>query len=331
MWTRRGFAALAGAGCLAPGLARAQAAVAEPPGDPRLANHARLAPALEHLRARRWRELAALVQAEPPDSACVLLDDLGDQSEVDGDLSGLERVRFGRTVAGALYVNWGWRYRGTGMASTVSDAMNQAFEERLTRARQTLEGAIDRDAHDGVAYNFLIRALKGFAPDALDSVWRDFESVRRKPVRAYAGMADALAAKWYGSHDEMLGFAYHYQDALAPGSYGLMPQACNEVVLALLRAQGSQAAMGFASGPVVANAIAAANSAFDGGGASEDFYQRAYAHGQFAFYFYLVGAADFARPHLVALSDYLPAPWSWVYDFDDTQRIIREILNQRDI
>jgi len=311
MLTRRRLAAaLAGAGVFAPRAAFAQAQ-AEPPGDPRLANHPRMAEALAHLRARRWRALAQIVRAQTPDGACVLLGNLGDQSEVDLDLVGLERQPMGRTIKGALLVDWGWRYRGSGMSSTVTDEMFNAFEARLTRARTELEAAVAQDGDDGVAFTFLIRLLKGLSQvPAMSAAWEAFQGAARKPIRAYSGYADALAAKWFGSHDFMVAFARLNQEALLPASRALVVQAYHEIIFSLMRGGDAQAGFAFAMQPSVFDEVAAANEAFHAGPVTDDFYQRAFAHAQFSFFFSLVGMNDLARPHMVALGQWIGGPWT---------------------
>lgn len=319
--TRRAFAVSAGAFGFAPAAARAQA-VAEPPGDPRLSNHRHVDAALRHLQARQWADLAALVRGETPDGACVLLDDLSDRAEVDLDLSGLERQRMGRVIAGALRVNWGWRYRGTGFANTVTPDMLAAFYERLDAARQDLEAAIDRDRNDGVAFAFLIRTLKGLSGlQALESVWEDFQAAGRRPVRGYSGYADALSAKWFGSHEIMLGFARTYQRALEPASHALIPHAYHEAIFSLWRNRGLEAAVGFAAQDSVAGEVAAVSEAFLAAPASADYYNRVFAHAQFSFFFGLLGLDDLARPHMVAMGHWIGGPWAM---FDDApERIAR--------
>jgi hypothetical protein len=241
----------------------------------------------------------------------VLLDALGDQSEVDVDLAGLASVPAAFTARGALLVSWGWRYRGSGASSTVTDDMAAAFAERLRRARGDLQTAVAEDPNDGVAYSFLIRTLKGLsAVDALAPTWEAFLNAERKPIRAFAGCADSLAAKWFGSDELMLGFARTYQRALEPTSHALIPQVSNEMMLSILRSRGVEAAVAFAGQQAVLGEVGAASEAFSSVPAPDDFYQANFAYAQFSFYFSFLGLSDLARPYLQSMGDALAGPWA---------------------
>jgi hypothetical protein len=294
--------------CLAPSV---WAIAPPPPDNPRFNQHPDLQAALAHVRAGRWAELTASVSRLPPDSACVLLSDLGDQTEADIDLGALSEGPMALTIRGALLVGWAWRYRGSGFAASVTDEMAQAFSQRLVRARTDLQAAIAADENDGVAYNFLIRGLKGLsAVDDLQATWGDFQNVTRKPVRAYSGMADALTAKWFGSDEIMLGFARTFQRALEPASHGLVCQVANEMFMSHFRRDGLQAAVNFAAQQGVLGEIGAANNAYLALPPPSDFYQANYANGHFSFYFSSLGQNDLARPYLQSMGQFVSGPWT---------------------
>jgi len=281
------------------------------PQDPRLNHHPDLPSALAHMRAQRWSDLTALVSQLPPDSAVVLLDDLGDQSDIDVDLAGLNGSSAGLTIQGTLLVNWGWRYRGSGAAGSVTDEMGAAYEERLRRALESLRAAIAADANDGVAHSFLFRTLKGLsAIDQLEPAWRAFENVTRKPVRAYSQFADALSAKWFGSDELMLGFARANQRSLEPASHALICQVANEVLLRHWRRDGVGAAIDFASRQAVLGEVGAASDAFRALPAPTDFWQTNYANAHFSFFFGFLGLNDHARPYLRSMGDSIAGPWA---------------------
>jgi hypothetical protein len=318
MISRRLFAGSAVA-CFAP----SAWAIVPPPDNPRFNQHPELQTALGHVRSAAWTELAALVARLPPDSACVLLDDLGDQSEVDLDLSALDRSPMALTTRGALLVGWAWRYRGAGWSSSVSEEMGRAFSERLLRARADLEAAITADSNDGIAYTFLFRALKGLsAVDQLTPAWEAFQNAVRKPVRAFSGFADALSAKWFGSDEVMLGFARTHQRALEPASHALICQVANELLMAHLRRGGVEAGGNFAGQQGVLGEVGAANDAYIALPAPDDFYQANFANGQFSFYFSFLGLSDYARPHLQSMGRLVSGPWTLFGDsaFDMLER-----------
>lgn len=297
--TRRAMLAFVGAVVARQASATAQSPT--PPGDPRLNNHPYLPACLQHLNAKRWADLTTIVRNVTPDSACVLLDDLGDQSDVDLDLAGLTDNAMGETVAGALLVNWGWRYRGTGWARSVTNEMAQAFAERLRTARSHLEQANVADPNDGVAYSFLFQTLKGLSEvQAMATAWPSFQRAERKPIRAYVAFADALTPRWFGSEEYLVGFARTHQAALEPTSHALICYAANEMILSRLRSS-VQTAIEFASQAGVLGEVGAAHDAFLAGAPDQDLYRVRFAHGHFSFFFSLLGLHDLARPHLAGL------------------------------
>jgi hypothetical protein len=162
--SRRSVLGATGAMLAYPNAALAQAT--QRPEDPRLGRHPEAYSAIELLHSRQWRELARLVERQTPDSACVLLNYVGDHSNVDIDISQLANERMGPLIAGALLVNWGWRYRGTGVASTVTEQMADAFGTRLLEAKTQLDSAIASGNGAGSAHAFLFQTLKGLSPRA---------------------------------------------------------------------------------------------------------------------------------------------------------------------
>lgn len=306
-------AVVGGLTLLAPLAAPANAQAPAARVDPRFINHPYASVALNHFQARRWAELSALVRGLRPDSACVLLDDLGDLASVDADVAGLTESPSGHAIAGSLYVNWAWVYRGMGAGTTVTGDRLRDFVDRLALARESLERAIDVDANDGVAYNFLIRTMKGqSAVQGLQSIWEAFEGIEhtRKPIRAYSSMADVLSAKWFGSEEAMLGFARLNQRALEPASHALICQVANETLIARLRRQGLEGAANFAGQQGVLGEVGAANDAYLALSAPEDFQQANYANGQFSFFFSFLGLNDYARPYLQSMGAALSGPWT---------------------
>jgi hypothetical protein len=286
--------------------------VATPPSS-LFVTHPEATAALSHLQARRWEALSALVRRLPPDSAAVLLDDVCDLAAADDDITGLADVQLGHTIAGALYVNWAWAYRGTGVGSTVVGDRVQAFADRLVLARESLERAIATDAQDGLAYNHLFRTLKGQSDVAgLQAAWEAFVRIGRdhKPIRAFAGMADALSGKWFGSEEIMLSFARANQTALEPVSHALICQVANESLLSHLRRGSVQAGVEFGAQQGVLGEVGAANDAYLALSAPDDFYQTNFANGQFSFFFSFLGLNDHARPYLQSMGEVLSGPWT---------------------
>lgn len=310
-FTRR---TVVGAACGVGGLVQpAHGQSAPGPGDPRLVNHAGLGAALELLQRGQWQDLSALVSEQTPDGMCVLLDDLGNQSPVDLDMSALTNEANGNTISGALLANWAWRYRGSGAASAVTSTMAQAFSDRLRRARIQLDAAIAADEDDGVAFNFLFRTFKGLSDvQAMRDAWPKFEAATRKPIRAFASFADALTPRWFGSEPIMVTFTRSQQMALEPTSHALIALAANEHIFT--RWQDSlEAAMSFGSDFGVLAEVSAANRSFLAA-TDADIYRARFAHGHFSFFFSFLGLHDLARPHLLNLGNRIASPWTRAED-----------------
>lgn len=306
MLSRRLFAGGA-IGCLAP---NAWAIEPPPPDASRFSLHPELPGALVLTRQGAWPNLAALIAGLPPDSAATLLAQLGDESPADIDLTGLDNAPMALTTRAALLIGWAWRYRGHGWGSSVGDDAARAFAERLERARTDLRAAIAADGNDGVAYAFLFQALKGLsAVDELMLNWEAFQSVTRKPVRAYSHFADSLSRKWFGSEELMTGFARAHQSALEPASQALICQVANEMFLDRFRRNRDEA-LSFAAQREVIGEIGAASEAYLALSTPSDFYQANYANGHFSFYFSLIGLSDHARPYLQYMGEQISGPWT---------------------
>ncbi len=115
---------------------------------------------------------------------------------------------------------WAWEARGSGKASSVSQAGRQLFEERLALAQQDLERAAQMDPADPTPWALLVTIArardlgKPAAQRYLD------EAVRRDPDNFFAhnNMLSFLAAKWHGSHEDQLAFARGVATSARPGS-----------------------------------------------------------------------------------------------------------------
>lgn len=317
MISRRRLAGiLAGAGVSLALLTRGAAAQlpgAPPPDLTDLSDHPDLARALDMATHKRWRELCELVRALPPQSAYVLVRDIGDATEVDLDISGLAQQRMGRTIMGSCCLSWSWRYRGNGWSSAVSALAFREFFRRLGAARDHLVAALDADRDDGVAAALLIGAQMGLQDEpAMRNAFERFAAAARRPVGGYSTFAYAISDKWYGTQEEMLTFARAHAGDLLPASEGLVPEAHVETMFRMMDASNpaiQQVAGGYLSAPQVLQEIEAANTAYLAAPAPADSFAALFAHGQFSFAFYVAGQNDLARPHFVALQGRRAGPW----------------------
>lgn len=329
---RRGFAVGLGLCCAAPGSAAAQVRR----GIDRTGSHHPLfGEAMDQFSHRRWRRLAASVRALPPQSAFVLIDEMGDATQIDASLDGLAREPMGATIAGGLLVNWGWRFRGTGYGSTVGPSAFTAFQGSLQRARDSLSAALASDADDGVAAAFLIRTEKGRQDlAAVDDAFHRLEGASRRPIAGYAGYADAISGKWYGSQQRMLGFARQHRNSLSPSSQGLIPQAHNETMFSLVRSSNAERAArsaSYFSEDFVRGELIAANDAFHAVSPDIDHYANRFAYGEFSYAFMQMGERDLARPHVVGMGHAPAGPWALLSDADQVLQRLRLDLGVSDL
>jgi hypothetical protein len=297
--------------------------------------HPALRQAVDHFTHRQWGYLARLVRALPPESACVLIDDIGDVTAIDATIDGLAREVMGGTIAGGLLVNWGWRIRGSGFGASVGQAAFSEFQRRLQGAREALNGALARDADDGIAAAFLIRTEKGRQDlEAADVAFQKFEQSTRRPIAGYSDYADAISAKWYGSSERMLGFARQHRASLTPESQGLIPQAHIEAMWSLARSSDAQSvasASSYFTGNFVRAEIMTANDAFHSASPDPDVYANRFAYGEFSFAFVQMGERDLARPHVAGMGSAPWGPWGLMPNADHVLQLLRQDLGLADL
>lgn len=329
---RREFTLALGLAWTAPFLAKAQSQQA--PVRPR-ATHPSLNDAMGHFSRQRWDRLASLVRSLYPQSACALIDDMGDATQIDARRDGLAREAMGATIAGGLLVSWGWRIRGGGFSSTVGASAFAEFQSRLQGAHDALNTALSGDANDGVAAAFLIRTEKGRQDlAAVDDAFRRFEQAARRPIAGYSGYADAISRKWYGSQERMLGFARQHQNSLPPSSRGLIPQAHNETMFSLANSSDVETAAragSYLSDEFVHGEIIAANDAFHAVALDIDNFANRFAYGQFSYAFMQMGERELARPHVVGMGQSPAGPWALLPNPDQALQHLRQELGLADL
>jgi hypothetical protein len=110
---------------------------------------------------------------------------------------------------GAHGVSWAWFARGSGWASTVGEDAWKVFHTRLVDAERDLRRAAAFDPTDPTPHARSIMAAVGLAL-GLPEIRRRFTEVTHRSRwhrQAHHSMLQALAAKWYGSHEQMFEFA----------------------------------------------------------------------------------------------------------------------------
>lgn len=312
------FAAVAAA--MAPGAA-AQETLAPTPGA--IMQHPLHAAARGFVAARDWPALASAVAALPPQSALLLIDELGDVLPFGIDFGSLLERPMGATIAGGVEAGWAWRFRGRGVASTVSAEAARRFDDRLHIAQGHLERAARADGDDGVAHTLAIRVAKGLGdPRALAAARFAYLTARRRPVSGLSAYADAISAKWMGSEEECLRFARRFSRLDPPASSALLPHAY--YICFGARVLQGQAALAtdlaaYFNAEGVRSEIMEAGARFGAGAADADPFADRYANSWFAYAYALLEERDLARRQLLAMGSYVGGPWS---DYDDPRAAI---------
>ncbi len=120
---------------------------------------------------------------------------------------------------GAARIKRAWDVRGGSFAKYVGAKRFQRFWQVLAEAEAPLRQAAQALPEDPVPWDQLQWHAIGMTSgrDELDSIWKELTA--RDP-HLYAGhysRAQALCAKWYGSHRELLAFAHESVASAPPG------------------------------------------------------------------------------------------------------------------
>ncbi|MBI3550978.1 MAG: DUF4034 domain-containing protein [Elusimicrobia bacterium] len=114
-----------------------------------------------------------------------------------------------RVALARVYVEYAWKARGEGYASTVSEENSRAFHDRLAKAREILQEADKLPVKCPELYHTLQRAGGGLGWDRVefDALYR--KAVAFEPDYAPFHIARAwyLQPQWYGSDRELVSAA----------------------------------------------------------------------------------------------------------------------------
>jgi hypothetical protein len=124
--------------------------------------------------------------------------------------------------SGAHRINWAWEARGSGRANTVGQDAWPLFHGRLVDADRDLSRAAAMDDTDPTPHVRGIWSALGLSLGQAELRRRFGEVVRRQRWSrdAHTSMIQALAAKWFGSNEEMFEFA-RSASAQAPEGHGV--------------------------------------------------------------------------------------------------------------
>jgi hypothetical protein len=121
---------------------------------------------------------------------------------------------------GSHGINWAWEARGSGRAKTVKEDAWPVFQARLVDADRDLARAAALDERDPTPFARGIWVAMGLSLGQPEIRRRFGEAERRHHLNGAANYAlvQALARKWFGSHEEMFEFA-RWVSAQAPDGH----------------------------------------------------------------------------------------------------------------
>jgi hypothetical protein len=110
---------------------------------------------------------------------------------------------------GSHAVAWAWEARGGGRATTVKEDAWPVFQARLVDADRDLAQAAALDGRDPTPHVRGIYVAMGLSLGQAEIRRRYAQAEQRHHLNGRAGyaMVQALARKWFGSHEEMFTFA----------------------------------------------------------------------------------------------------------------------------
>ncbi|MEU4235478.1 hypothetical protein AB0F17_65385 [Nonomuraea sp. NPDC026600] len=120
---------------------------------------------------------------------------------------------------GAARIKHAWDIRGGSFAKYVRANRFQSFWQVLAEAEAPLRQAAQALPEDPVPWGHLQWHAIGMSSgrDELDTIWKELTARDPHLYAGHHGRAQALCAKWYGSHRELLAFAHESVASAPPG------------------------------------------------------------------------------------------------------------------
>jgi tetratricopeptide (TPR) repeat protein len=108
-----------------------------------------------------------------------------------------------------FYINYAWKARGGGWASSVVEDGQELFRKRLSIAREYLEKAYTLDTSDPIVPASLITVSRGLGLDheQMELQFQRGINADNTAFRPYRAKLVYLMPKWHGSKEEMFEFA----------------------------------------------------------------------------------------------------------------------------
>lgn len=292
--------------------------------------HPHFVEAVRAVRNMRWRELSDIVTAQPSEGGLVLVNDIADGMQIGASFGELELQPMGHTIIAAAHVSWAWRFRGTGVGSTVTPESYRMFAQHLTFASEHVARAIAADANDGAAFAIGFRAHMGLSDIAgVYGGLRGYLLASRRPVSGLGAFANAVSRKWLGTEEQALTFARQTAQIDLPASSGIVPYAHHVCwgarAIAAMHTSEPEPFAQYVTRDEVRADILSANEAFASVAPDPDPFANWYANASFSFALFSMNEINLARPHLSAMGEYVGGPWS---DMDHPQETLDGVRRQ---
>ena len=132
----------------------------------------------------------------------------------------------GYLARGVELMEWGWMARGNDVAANVTKKGWKLFQERLNRAKEELESAVEINPTGCRAHTTLIMVAQGLdLPTAyMERHFREANKARPNLYMAYAAKYHYLQPRWHGSNAKLLAFG---KECLETGAWAdAVPQLC---------------------------------------------------------------------------------------------------------
>lgn len=183
-----------------------------------------------------WTAFKKNLQTLPPETAFVLLRELGEQLPLDADIEkiidSMADVE-GQIVAGASYMVRATRIRGMDMADRVQEENWQPYFSCRDRSEQLLRNALRHDRKNGLAAAWFMAAAVDGDDEVKDEAAEFLQNAANVPISGYSKLLSANAQKWGGSHDAMWQVARDCAELKWPWSGALIAKAHYEHYLYL--------------------------------------------------------------------------------------------------
>jgi hypothetical protein len=171
-----------------------------------------VAPGVALLAANDWRGLSQLYRKLSPSDRYHFVQGLGARASMEAIDPPKDADSAGLAIAGGLQIARAWKFRGSGIAVTVTEAGANRMAQSLLEAQRLLIAAQTINPYDSVPLAFLIRsemALSG-NPDVLDDALQKLSQTGEHNIFAAANHLQFASPKWQGSIAEMWRVANDY-------------------------------------------------------------------------------------------------------------------------